>query len=120
VFCFYERYYSELNERGIRTDDSLAWSFQYAPSLHEWPAALRQVRDAQRADVREIFANRGAPSSTISASRALRVVAVWWWVLPIVHIPRVIGAAVSFALVICGCWILFRAGLPEDTGIAPT
>jgi len=43
TFCFYERYYAELNEQGIPTEASLAWSFQYAPSLHEWPAAIRQV-----------------------------------------------------------------------------
>jgi hypothetical protein len=109
TFCFYERYYSELNEHGIPTEGSLAWSFRYAPSLHEWPAAIHQVQDAEKSDVREIFAERGAPSRTISESRALRVVALWWWVLPIVHIPRVIGAAVSLVLVLFGCWIIYRA-----------
>jgi len=109
TFCFYERYYSELLEQGIPTEATLAWSFRYAPSLHEWPAAIRQVQDAQKSDVREIFAERGTPSGRISTSRALRVVALWWWVLPIVHIPRIIGAAVSLIMIFAGCWIIFRA-----------
>jgi hypothetical protein len=113
TFCFYERYYSELNERGIPSEASLAWSFKYAPCLHEWPAAIRQVEDARKSDVREIFAQRGAPSRTISESRALRVVALWWWVLPIVRIPRLVGAAVSLLIVCLGCWIIDRAKVPE-------
>lgn len=110
TFCFYERYYSELRERGVPTGDSLAWSLEYAPCLHEWPAAIRQVQDARKSDVREIFSQRGAvPSATISGSRALRVVALWWWVLPIVHVPRAVGVALSAFLLLCGAWIVFRA-----------
>jgi hypothetical protein len=113
LFCFYERYYAELNEGGIPTDDSLAWSLRYAPSLHEWPAALRQVRDARESDVREIFAQRGAPSNTIVGSRALRVVALWWWVLPVAGIPRWIGAAISALLIGLGSFFVKRA-FPSD------
>jgi hypothetical protein len=119
TFCFYERYYSELNERGIPTEASLAWSFRYAPSLHEWPAAIRQVEDAEKSDVREIFARRGTPSRTISESRALRVVALWWWVLPIVHIPRIIGAAVSLVMMLIGCWIIYRARVAKEPRESP-
>lgn len=85
MFCFYERYYSELNERGIPTGNNLSWSLEYAPSR------------------------------TISESRALRVVALWWWVLPIVHIPRVIGAGLSLAMTLCGAWVIFRARFPEES-----
>jgi hypothetical protein len=113
TFCFYERYYAELLERGVPTDESLAWSLKYAPSLHEWPAALRQVEDAKNSDVREIFARRGAPSQKIAASRALRVVALWWWVLPVARIPRWIGAAVSILLIGAGAFFLKRA-LPGE------
>lgn len=112
ILCFYERYYSELNERGIPTGESLTWSLRYAPSLHEWPAAIRQVRDAQKTDVREIFTQRGSPSTTISQSRALRVVALWWWVLPIIHVPRLVGALLSVMLTACGAWLIVRARLP--------
>jgi hypothetical protein len=110
VLCFYERYYSELLEQGVPTEDSLAWSFRYAPCLHEWPAALRQVRDARHTDVKEIFAKRSnSPATTISSSRALRVVALWWWVLPIAHIPRIVGVFVSLLLIVLGAAMLIRA-----------
>jgi hypothetical protein len=113
VFCFYERYYAELLERGVQTDDSLAWSLRYAPALHEWPAAWRQVQDARKSDVRELFARQnGIPARTISSSRALRVVAIWWWVLPVAHIPRVLGAAVSLLLLAFGGIVLLRALRP--------
>jgi hypothetical protein len=118
VFCFYERYYAELLEQHVPTDDSLAWSLRYAPSLHEWPAALRQVRDAQKSDVREIFAQRGVPSQTITGSRALRVVALWWWVLPVAGIPRWVGAGVSVFLIGLGASLVKRAFSCERTATA--
>ena len=121
VLCFYERYYAELLEQGIPTDASLAWSVRYAPSLHEWPAAVRQVRDAQNSDVREIFARRGAPSATIGGSRALRVVALWWWVLPVAGIPRWIGATISLFLIVLGLVFLIRARDAWEPGkVRPT
>ena len=120
LFCFYERYYAELAEKGIPTNESIAWSVRYAPFLHEWPAALRQVGDARKSDVREIFAQRGAPSRTIEASRALRVVAVWWWVLPVVRIPRWIGAAISTLLITLGMFCLRGAFQAEPEIISHT
>jgi len=108
LVSYYERYYAEANEQLI-PPHALLWSPSHAPFLHEWPAAIRQVQDAEKSDVREIFAERAAPSRTISGSRALRVVALWWWVLPIVHIPRIIGAAISLVMTLTGCWIIFRA-----------
>ncbi len=109
LFCFFERYYAELGEQGIYADDSIAWSVRYAPFLHEWPAAVRQAKDAMRSDVKEIFAQRGAPSRTVEGSRALRVVAVWWWVLPVARIPRWIGATISTFLVGLGWFCVRRA-----------
>jgi len=79
------------------------------PSIGAVTGAAREVRDAQNSDVREIFARRGAPSATITGSRALRVVALWWWVLPVAGIPRWIGAALSFFLVALGLVFLARA-----------
>lgn len=107
LFAFYERYYAEENERGVSERDAL-WSFSEAPYLHAWPAAVRQMRDAQNSDVREVFARRGAPSTTITGSRALRVVALWWWVLPVAGIPRWIGAAISLFLITLGSVFVAR------------
>jgi hypothetical protein len=108
LVSYYERYYAEANEQGIPESD-LFWSPSHAPLLHGWGAAAREIADARSQDVRTIFSQRGAPSATIASSRALRVVAVWWWVLPIVHIPRSLGFACSLALVLCGFWLLLGA-----------
>jgi hypothetical protein len=106
LFAFYERYYAEQNEQGVSEHDTL-WSFSQAPFLHAWPAAKRQIDDARTFDVRDLLSQRGAsPASTISSSRALRIVAVWWWVLPIAHVPRIFGAAASVLLVFAGCILL--------------
>jgi len=110
LVSYYERYYAEANEQGI-SDSELYWSPSRAPLLHAWGAASREITDARNQDVRELFSQRSTPSQTIASSRALRVVAVWWWVLPIVHIPRPVGVACSLAMVIWGCWVLFRVKL---------
>ena len=108
LFSFYERYYAELGERGVSEHD-MQWSIEYTPFLHAWPAAVRQVSDARQADVRELFAQRGgSPAATISSSRALRIVALWWWVLPVAHIPRIAGVALSLLLACTGCWIVWK------------
>lgn len=109
MFSFYERYFAELSSRGIAVDENVAWSMPRSPLLHAWPAAMREVQDARRSDVREIFAQRGAPSHTIESSRALRVVAVWWWVLPIAGIPRWAGFLVALLLTGSGVWLIVRS-----------
>lgn len=107
LISFYERYFAEANEQGI-SDNQLYWSPERAPLLHAWGAASREITDARNQDVRELFHQRSNPSETIASSRALRIVAVWWWVLPIVHIPRSVGFGCSLAMVFCGCWLLLR------------
>jgi MFS family permease len=108
LFAFYERYYAEATEQGV-SEQQLKWSVQYAAFLHAWPAAIRQVQDARKADVHELMAQRTeSPAATIGSSRALRIVALWWWVLPLAHIPRAIGAAISFLMLAAGCWIMRR------------
>jgi len=111
LFSFYERYYAELNEAGVPVEANLAWSIKEAPVLHAWPAAVREAEDASRSPVVEIFRQRGAPSSTIENSRALRIVAIWWWVLPVAGIPRWIGIVVSLLLIAAGAFFLARSRL---------
>ena len=108
LVTYYERYYAEMNEQQISEHETL-WSFSRAPFLHAWPAAIRQISDARHSDVRDLFSQRGdSPATTVASSRALRIVAVWWWVLPIAHIPRAVGAALSILLLGCGCILLSR------------
>jgi hypothetical protein len=109
LLFFYERCFAELNEQGVSFDRDLAWSMNYAPLLQGWPAAICTVKDASRQDVKELFNNRGAPSATIAKSRALRIVAVWWWVLPVANLSRWVGLLVAIILVVIGSLILARA-----------
>jgi hypothetical protein len=119
MVSFYERYYAEANEQGI-SESTLLWSPSHAPLLHVWGAASRVIADARRNDVREIFHEMGTPSATIAASRALRVVALWWWVLPVAGIPRWLGFCCSLAMVISGCSIAYRTRIqPTPEAIHP-
>ena len=105
----YKRYFAEAGERGI-ADAELRWSPIRSPLVNAWPSAIRQVEDARKTDVRELLAERSAkPATTIATSRALRVVGIWWWVLPVVHVSRVWGVGVSAVLTTVGIWLLLIA-----------
>jgi hypothetical protein len=124
LVSFYERYYAEANEQEV-SDAELYWSPASAPLLHGWSAAAREIADASHQDVREIFRQRDNPSRKIASSRALRVVALWWWVLPIVNIPRSLGVACSLAMVILGAWLLlatrfFSSEMEARSGVPPS
>jgi hypothetical protein len=67
---FYERYYQELN-------------------------------DATSVDVLDVVRSAGTSSgNTIAETRTLRVVAIWWWILPAIGLPRWIGATIDAVLLI--------------------
>ena len=109
LFAFYERYYAEANERGV-SEQQITWSLAQAPFLHAWPTAMSQVRDAREQDVRELFQQRGSsPASTVGSSRALRIVALWWWVLPVAGIPRVVGAFLTCVMIGMGVVVISKA-----------
>jgi hypothetical protein len=120
----YKRYYAEAYEDNVQ-DSEFYWSPSRSQLLHEWPAALRQIQDARQNDVRQIFAQRTDTSAvTIANSRALRIVSVWWWVLPVVHLSRVWGILVSVLVTVLGIVLLVRAkpgkpGLWEPAGTFP-
>lgn len=115
LFGYYERYYAELADRGVSLQDA-AWSFRLAPFVQEWPAAIREVKDATKVSVRRMFEDRGVPSQTVENSRALRVVALWWWVLPLAHIPRAAGALASAVLLILSCSMILTVGRERMEG----
>jgi len=111
LFSFYERYLAELHERGVSQGPNIAWSPSLSPLFHGWPAGIRQVKDASHHDVRELFAQHGEPSQRIQDSRALRIIALWWWALPVAKIPWWIGFLVST--------MLMAGGLLIFVGFAP-
>jgi hypothetical protein len=92
------------------------------PLFQIWGAAWRETVDAyQNADQVGAFVHQAgnAPLATsIEGLRTLRIVNLWWWMLPAVGIPRAAGAAVSLALLIIGLWLIGRAlaRAPDDDG----
>ena len=112
LMCFYERYDQEAAAARISTR-AQTWDPRHAPLLRIWGAALRETEDAWRdADQVGAFVRQAGSepvARTVASSRALRVVNLWWWMLPAVGIPRIAGAAVSLALLIAGLWLIARA-----------
>ena len=116
LFSFYQRHYNELREQGVTADRGMAWSFERAPFLHGWPAAIRVAEDASRMDAKELGAERTARSQSISESRALRIVAVWWWVLPVAGISRWVGVVVATLMTGLGARMMLKSAPVESAG----
>jgi hypothetical protein len=95
LFSFYERHFAEMLERNLLPGNSMTWSVAEAPLLHSWPAAIHEVKDASKHDVRDLFSERDE-----------QLVGLWWWMLPAAHISRWIGIAVSMILVCAGVFVL--------------
>jgi hypothetical protein len=123
LVSFYARYYQEALAAKVSARAQL-WSFGSAPLFQIWGAAWRETADAyQNADQVGAFVHQAgnAPlAASVESSRTLRIVNLWWWMLPAVGIPRIAGAAVSLALLIIGLWFIARAlaRAPDDDGAA--
>ncbi|NVM57780.1 MAG: hypothetical protein HWN51_06655 [Desulfobacterales bacterium] len=105
LVSFYERYYDEAKEQGI-SYRALLWSPTHAPLIHAWGAAQRQISDALAGDVKDLVRKIGTPESK---KQMLRVVSVWWWMLPAFGIPRWVGVALAFLFVGIGVWVMLKA-----------
>lgn len=111
LLIFYQRYYAELADQGIPIlmQNLALWPDpSQAPLLNIWGATKRQLADAFATPVQEIVANSGVPPAPGQMSKAelLRIVAVWWWFLPVVGIPIWVGCAIALAMVILALWLL--------------
>ncbi|OGJ85027.1 MAG: hypothetical protein A2268_16035 [Candidatus Raymondbacteria bacterium RifOxyA12_full_50_37] len=116
LFSFYQVYYAKATQQGV-SERTLLWSPAYAPLVRAWPAAMQQVRDARNTDVRSLVKNAGKETGE---EEMQKVVALWWWMLPAVGIPRAVGMAVSLLLVLIGFLIIRKAMLsPARSTAAP-
>lgn len=110
-----ERYQEQLREQGI-TQGEIAWNPLLSPLVEMWPVAIQQIRDAQGQNL-NTFRSYRAHASTLADARNFRIVPLWWWMLPLVHIPRLLGAVVAALLAICGVRLMLRErSLPETRG----
>jgi hypothetical protein len=125
--AFTDRYFAEAREQQATTHD-LRWKRFAVTDM--WVTAAHQVRDARHTDVRKIVANAGGQrSKTVAGEPVLHVVALWWWVLPAVHVSRWLGAMTCLLALLVAGRLLWRASgggsLPragpavELTGAAP-
>jgi hypothetical protein len=100
-----ERYDALLSARGI-TYSQTVWSLRLAPTVGIWRSSFEQMRDAlQHPDVHD-FANYRPTADTLGGARNYRILPVWWWMLPLMHIPRLVGFLVALAEAFAGLWII--------------
>ena len=108
MFSYWERCYNEADWRGT-TLSEIMWNPVASPLIHAWPVAFRETRDAiARAEV-PLMADSPSIPWRDQSFRALQMVAIWWWLLPLAHVPRAFGAALSLLLVIAGATALKKA-----------
>lgn len=110
LVSFYQRYYAEAVDRGDFARALALWGSPIdAPLFNAWGAAFRQLGDAFSTDVRQVLSQVGAPPvpGELASAELLKIVAVWWWVLPAAGIPIWIGFILATILVVAGGWTLY-------------
>jgi len=114
----YQRLYVESAAVGI-TDPVRDWSITEAPITAVWGATKRTIRASilPQNDVRLLVRQAGTEyHETADAMPGLKVIALWWWMLPAAHIPAWIGALAALAMVVTGS-VLVAQGLRLARGI---
>ncbi|HWX27062.1 MAG TPA: glycosyltransferase family 39 protein [Steroidobacteraceae bacterium] len=105
LVSYYQRLYAE--ELAAQEEPDL-WSLSRAPFVRIWGSTWREIGDARRTDVRLMVQHAGeGDNSEASSERTFRIVAVWWWMLPMAHIPRAVGAAVAALLAVTGLGLIW-------------
>lgn len=109
LFWSYHQYTEEAYERGV-SDDQLIWDWRQAQIRHAWPSAIAGTSRARQADVRQVVAAAGRDDRG-SRAEVYRIVPVWWWLSPILGIPRWIAGTLAVVLALTGGALLSAAGL---------
>lgn len=99
--AFYERYFAERVADGDAPSE-LVWTIEGSPLVGVWGSSTRQLREAARVDPRSLLIGAGDPASSIDQAQSLKVVALWWWLLPAADVPAGVGAAASIVAVLVG------------------
>lgn len=112
TLAFYSRYFAELRDRGnVPTD--VYWSVTDSPLIQSWPAMVRELKAAKDSDVKELVDRQKKPfnvnkSEPATKQELLQVVALWWWMLPGVGIPLILGLGLAIAMLAAGV-VMLRA-----------
>ena len=100
--------YSQFLAESHPSDRAVIWNPLLSPALGMWPSAIAQFRDAAGSDVLSLSVYR-PHSSNLADSRFFKIVPLWWWMLPMVHISRWLGVALSFLVACCGVLLMRRS-----------
>lgn len=116
--AFYGYYYAQVRDSG-RELSSVYWSVDETPLIRAWPAMFRQLDNAAESDVEELIKRPKAEldideTQPADEQELHQVVALWWWMLPGVGIPRIVGILASLALVAGGVLILRTVARADD------
>jgi hypothetical protein len=93
-----ERYYYEKPTSN--------WSFRRVQLVGVWPSAVAQVRDALDQSPQRLVDE--VAQNPAGVGRALRSVALWWWLLPAAGIPAALGLMASVLMAGAGVRLLRR------------
>jgi hypothetical protein len=108
MVSYYYRIYQE--EPQARENNYDLWSFSQAPFIRVWGSGARELRDAQHTDVKTLVRQAGAVTNNGPENwRTLRIVNLWWWMLPALGIPRLFGATISAVLALVGLTLMVWA-----------
>lgn len=116
LVAFYQRHFAELSDQSMSVlmQNLELWNDPaQSPLIKVWGATGRQLQDAFTTPVQEIVMAAGAPPAAgqLSKSELLRIVAVWWWFLPIAGIPIWVGLAIAVVMVLMAVWLLKQGWL---------
>jgi hypothetical protein len=107
VLGTFERSYAELGGTNVA---SHRWSISLSPIVNAWPAMAHQLRDATRTDPHKLVEEAGGSGEEAVFKQGLfTVVALWWWLLPGVGIPRWLGLAVELTMIALAVVLLVKA-----------
>jgi hypothetical protein len=113
--AFYERAYAEHRREGTPLEHN-RWSAELSPLVVSWPAMMDQLEAASASDVNRLAVTAGGESAeSVEDEEMFRVVALWWWMLPVVGISQWAGLAVSLLILAAGARLLWLAG----SGLGP-
>jgi len=111
LYSYSERYNAELVDKKLKAEWDYAWSFKNSLLTNIWGTSYRQVNDALNTDVVNLVKNAGEPANKTSESEILKIIPIWWWMLPVVGINRLIGIFGALVMVYIGFFILYKTSI---------
>jgi hypothetical protein len=107
TFSPFQRYYAENAERG-QIASQRYWNLADGPLIGVWGSAARQLQAAADTDVAILVEQNEAGREPelarvpVEEQPRMRIVALWWWVLPAGGVPWYVGALASALCILAG------------------